>query len=421
MTAHTGWRLVCEDGINPYRIAEFGLCTILGGSSAAVGAGGTAFASTTQFGDVAANAFDGSVSTAWSANGGTGEYVGYIFSTPQSIVEIFVQAYNNTNIAATQSPLSAKIQVSDNSTNGTNGTWTDLLSITFSHYWSAGEIKRVGTSTTSPSASIAAEQSRTLVGVTQNDQIDVEQARMYVGGRIPAQDISAEQARMSVGVRQNDSINTQQARMFVAAKGRIDNRRLRAWTFSLDGHDFYVLRLGQDSTLVYDKSTDSWSKWNGASLAFLRAHVGTNWLGMGRNSLAANALTNVVAGDDDQPYLWSMNPNVGYDEDVATTAQTSFPRKVLGGLPMKTRKTQPIGAAYLTVDAGDPQMSGAAFTLRTSDDYGKTWINHGSVLVDSDTAQEIVWRSLGLLRQPGKAFEISDDGASVRIDSLEIR
>jgi hypothetical protein len=39
----------------------------------------------------------------------------------------------------------------------------------------------------------------------------------------------------------------------------------------------------------------------------------------------------------------------------------------------------------------------------------------------SDYSQEFAWRSLGLIRAPGRMFELSDNGAAVRIDGLDIR
>ena len=217
------------------------------------------------------------------------------------------------------------------------------------------------------------------------------------------------------------TVSAEQGVTFVAALGATQNCRLRSWTFTLDGHDFYVLRLGEDYTLVYDFTTESWSKWQSSDVPYLHQHVGLNWYSMNKPSLATNAVTNVVCGDDSSSYLYTLNPYVGYDEDTSLN-QLNFTREVLGGVPMRTRRTQPVGGLYVVVDSGNPQVPGATISLATSDDYGKTWQDHGSITPTvGDFTQEFSWRSLGLIRAPGKAFKITDNGAAVRIESMEIR
>ena len=65
----------------------------------------------------------------------------------------------------------------------------------------------------------------------------------------------------------------------VVTSGRIANPKLRVWTFSLDGHDFYVLRLGDDGTLVYDTYSEQWMDWDTLDLGFWRLNTGMNWIG----------------------------------------------------------------------------------------------------------------------------------------------
>lgn len=197
---------------------------------------------------------------------------------------------------------------------------------------------------------------------------------------------------------------------------------LNAWGFSLDGHDFYVVRLGQDSTVVYDLTTGQWADWASPDSANWRASVGINWLGMSADSLTTDAETSIVAGDDTLGVLWTLDPSIGYDEDPTTTDPVDFERKVIGGIVMRLRESQKVGAAYLSMDLGDPQMADATIKLETSDDFGHTWTDHGSITVTPDDFnQEIVWRALGLIKAPGRIFRITDNGASVRIDSLDIR
>lgn len=214
-----------------------------------------------------------------------------------------------------------------------------------------------------------------------------------------------------------------QSFVVVVYRGRVENHMVRVWAFSLDGHDFYVITLGENTTFVYDLTTGQWSEWATTGYDVWRAHKGINWLGMGADTYGDSAAqSNVVAGDNNYGLLWTLNPEVGYDENPETGVAESFNRKVIGGVQQKMRETSPIGAAYLLCSAGSPQLTGSSFTLRSSDDGGKSWANHGTIDVTvGDYRQEYVWRSLGLIKQPGKLFEITDSGASVRIDSLDIR
>jgi len=203
----------------------------------------------------------------------------------------------------------------------------------------------------------------------------------------------------------------------------VGNPFLRVWGFSLDGHDFYVISLGETSTLVYDLTTGQWSEWFSPEETVWKAHTGTNWVSLGLDTYTTwDATSNVIAGDNNYGVLWMVDPDVGTDEDPVTAVATPFSRQITGGIQQKLRETQAVGAAYLLASAGSPQVTGSSFTLRTSDDAGKTWTNHGTVTAElANYSQEFVWRSLGLIKQPGKLFEITDSGASIRIDSLDIR
>lgn len=223
---------------------------------------------------------------------------------------------------------------------------------------------------------------------------------------------------------ETDSQVTQLA-VLAAVRGRVENHKIRAWTFSLDGHDFYVLRLDDTESLVMDMSTGQWAKWSSPEEDFWRAWNGMNWLGMSRDTFLSGAQSQIVAGDDTYGLLWTIDPDLGYDHNPRYGEDGdphAFDRTVIGGVAVRLRETQKVGAAYLVASVGSPQITGAGITLRTSDDYGKTWTSHGTVTITpSDYSQELVWRSIGLMKAPGRIFELSDSGATVRIDSLDIR
>jgi len=200
-----------------------------------------------------------------------------------------------------------------------------------------------------------------------------------------------------------------------------DSLRLRVWTYSLDGHDFYVLRVGATETLVYDLTTGQWSSWFSPERTNWRAHVGCNWVGMGAITFVNNFGTDVVAGDDVTGVLWILDPTTGRD-DRTTTGADPFNRVVTGGVNISGRETVPCGAVTLDLAVGNPTQTGAVITLEISDDLANSWVGCGSVTVPTGTYNTVVeWRGLGLIKAPGRLFRFTDDGASVRIGGANLR
>lgn len=204
------------------------------------------------------------------------------------------------------------------------------------------------------------------------------------------------------------------------------NPKVRAWAYSQDGHDFYVLHLGAQGTIIYDTTTGSWSTWdslnNGSSLTW-RAGYGLDWIGMSAANYFNGAATQIVAGDEQKGVLWTLDPTKGVDDDpVEEGVISAFIRTVRGGYPITERNNLRVGGLWLRISTGAP-IDGVdtQITLRSSDDQGATWTDHGSVTVDTGAyGQTIFWRSLGLIRPPIRIFEFTDFGAAVRIDGADI-
>jgi len=205
-------------------------------------------------------------------------------------------------------------------------------------------------------------------------------------------------------------------------RGRIANPAIRAWTYTLDGHDYYVLRLGDDLTLVYDVYSEQWMDWADFESNVWSLSCGINWLG--GNALAQNYGSNVVAGDDNFGIIWFLDPEQPYDQHPYSDnpVQTVyFDRIVMGQVVMTGREVMPCYALWLTTDMGDPAYSGAEVSLSISDDAGQTFDDMGSIEITSgDYRPELIWYSLGQIEAPGRLIKIQDDGAITRIDSLEM-
>lgn len=205
-------------------------------------------------------------------------------------------------------------------------------------------------------------------------------------------------------------------------RGRIANPRIRAWTYTLDGHDFYVLRLGDTSTLVYDVYSEQWMDWADLGQTVWRPNIGVNWTGGDR--LAPTYGSNVAVGDDTFGLLWFLDAEQPYDEHPDPTnpvQERYFDRITMGQVALQGRQVVPCYAVWLTGDMGDPAYMGAGVRLEISDDGGNSFIDCGMINITSGEYQpELTWYSLGQITAPGRLFKITDDGAVARIDGMEM-
>lgn len=227
---------------------------------------------------------------------------------------------------------------------------------------------------------------------------------------------------VSVTLR-NTVIDISQLMVQVVTGGRIANPRVRAWTFTLDGHDFYVLRLGDSATWIYDNSTQQWMKWDGLGLSVWPLDIGMTWIG-GQN-LGNQFGSNIIVGDDTLGILWILDPETPYDENFDIDgAEQSFTRMVTGQVLANGRQYIPCYAIFLSGDnygltAGD---FAPTVVLETSDDQGRNYVAHDVLMVNPDLTvnNPYGWYSLGQINSPGRMFRITDNGVFSRIDSLEM-
>lgn len=269
---------------------------------------------------------------------------------------------------------------------------------------------------------IRASQGATQI-IAEGTEMRVSQLLAMTIANFPTPQLYASQGYVtSVTDRVAPQLYASQAMVMGVGRGRIANPKLRAWTFSLDGHDFYVLRLGDTLTLVYDLYSEQWVDWQSGDLGFWRPNCGLNWLGA--QALATNFGSNVIVGDDLYGLIWFLDPDQPYDEHpdyLAPQQEIYFERITMGQVPIRGREVVPCFAAWITTDMGDPAYLGAGVTLYTSDDGGETFDDHGLVTVTpGEFAPELSWYSLGQIGAPGRLFKIVDDGAIARIDGMEM-
>lgn len=222
-----------------------------------------------------------------------------------------------------------------------------------------------------------------------------------------------------------NTITASQAFVLAACTGRVTDPSVRAWTYTLDGHDFYVLRLGNDETLVYDLSTGQWSTFSSGTGALWRAYNGTNWLGS--DPISAGYGSNVIVGDDGNGSLYFLDPDGDTDDDALLGAEAprSFERVAIGQVVTHGYNAQRCFGITLLGSIGEQGEDDAdlrTVNLAISDDSGHSYQDCGDLTVDAENyATRLNWRSLGSIRYPGRLFKVTDQGALKRLDALDVQ
>lgn len=248
------------------------------------------------------------------------------------------------------------------------------------------------------------------------------QSRVYALANFPTEYVRLSQANVTYLANPSTPVQVSQGIVLALCRGYVGDPRIRAWGYSQDGHDFYVLHLGTQGTVVYDATTDQWSLWNTEGREGWRAGLGLDWIGMAKDNYDGGAATQIVAGDDNWGVLWTLDPTAGIDDDPSSDETHIFQRAVRGGVPITERNNMRCNGVWLRISTGLP-IDGVSsdILLRSSDDQGASWTDHGTVTVEPGAfTQTIFWRSLGLIRPPIRIFEFVDTGAMVRIDGADI-
>lgn len=275
------------------------------------------------------------------------------------------------------------------------------------------------------------------MALTPNIRVSQGTTRATVDGVSPAVTVSQAVARTVFGypsdgvvvsqtiTRATAQANDQNIRvsMVVArsvVRGRIDDPKVRAWTFTLDGHDYYVLRLGQEETLVFDTLSKEWYVWGSGDSDLWRAYYGVNWIG-GRG-ITAQYGSDVVVGDDGNGSLYVLDHETDVDDDFAFgsevprpfTRQITAQHVLIGGYDY-------IPCFGVQVWGSTGQTVQDAVQLEFSDDRGVSYQDAGSLTTPVDDYHfRLQWSSLGSMQTPGRLFRITDDGALKRIDGVQM-
>lgn len=184
-----------------------------------------------------------------------------------------------------------------------------------------------------------------------------------------------------------------------------------AWQFTMDGHTFYVLDLGEQGTFLYDLISQNWCKYQTNGLPIWNMRNGTVW-----NTGAER----VVGGDWQGPYLWELDPTKILDDDFRDIAHAASAAVMLRSRVYRSMAELRIAASAGLLDETD----GSAFIQLTySDDDGQTYsapvIVQLSTGTTSDGQQDIRFSSLGSFMAPGRILQLADVGGTIRLDGID--
>lgn len=268
--------------------------------------------------------------------------------------------------------------------------------------------------------SVRSSQAGAIVTTVNTTNIRVSLGAALVVANFPTPELYASQAGVVVtGHHVSTDMRVSQAGVMVVARGRIGNPRVRAYTFSLDDHDFYDIRLGEGETLRYDMRTDQWAVVGMGDDENWWFSPAGNWLGAG--NFAANYGSNIVCGDDTYGLLWFLDPRQPYDDHPLIDEPVRFTRRAVGQIVARGSLATPCYEVFLTGSLGEPAQPGLGVTLSTSDDAGHTYFDHGEITInEGEYTQRVSWIGLGQITAPGRLFKVEDDGAITRLDALDM-
>jgi hypothetical protein len=361
------------------------------------------------------NAYDGSAATFWTTDAVAppvgGHWLGCDLGVAYDIVEIEWQVRSD-GVAAFPNEISVE---ACNDWNGVAGTWVTQWTAK-NLVWSVGQNQVLTNDPTKVFSRVTTADALVALNYPSPEE-RISGAYVLVAPTAYAIGTRVSSADGLVAATSSMPMRITEAAVLVAILFGAETHRLRAWTFTQDDHDFYVLGLGSAGTLVLDLLTNQWSMWSTEGRDNWRTSTGIDWDNYN------------IAGDLDEGIIWNIAAqgvditDPGRTDDFSSDPSERRPiiSVIRGLLPIRLRNSLGCYRAVLSVSEGAPVAAGVGITLRTSDDFARSWHNHGTLLLDDPNANyDIQWSSLGQIVAPGRIFEIEDTGYAVRIDALDV-
>ncbi len=233
--------------------------------------------------------------------------------------------------------------------------------------------------------------------------------------------VNSETLGVSVAVHRAATVQVTEYGITAVVRGRIQSPYALSWTFTLEGHDYYVINL-YDETLVYDLSQQRWYVWGSLGTSNWNLRYGLNWVQT--SALSFDYGSNIVCGDDTTGAMFFLDPTKADDDSSLGVDGVSraFERVVYGQYPIRGNTAVPCFGVQVSGSLGEVQDSSlTAINLYISDDQGESFVDCGTIdMTAGNYNQRLHWRSLGHMLQPGRLFKIVDWGGLHRIDGIDI-
>lgn len=186
---------------------------------------------------------------------------------------------------------------------------------------------------------------------------------------------------------------------------------IKAWSYKQDGHEFFVLHLGDYGTWVVDARSKRWHTRKSLGYAYWRATIGIDtpegpW---------------IADSELETENLFALDPTVRSDNG------TEVERIFCAYIEHKGKAPIPCPAVWVYCSGGDAPATGQGsepvMVLDTSDDQGQTWSYEETapmgILGEYDA--EVEFRGLDRIKRPGRLFRFKvTDPALVRVNSVEM-
>lgn len=184
--------------------------------------------------------------------------------------------------------------------------------------------------------------------------------------------------------------------------------KLRAWSFGTDQHRFYVLRLGDRATWVFDLTTRKWFNWSSYGKAYFQPHLGAQ---IGGTALAAS---------DEGGTIWKVAADALSDDSATIERRFTGLAVLKGGRAFLDSLSLhcATGVGLATGQGSDPTIG-----MRYSTDDGHTWSDWEweSLGLIGDYEYRPIWRRLGQIDAPNVLFEwLVTDPVTVRASDARL-
>lgn len=175
-----------------------------------------------------------------------------------------------------------------------------------------------------------------------------------------------------------------------------------AWSFRTNRHDFYVLTTDNE-TVVYDITTESWSRWS--------SYQSSKWKAV--SGVQVNATTYAV--DNTGSYLYTLSNSVNDSDTDYIICEVS------GFIPNGTNNSVVCNTVtlFLNYGASNTYLDGPIAEMTMSDNSGNSWTPYYQGQLGKKGAYDATmrFRSLGSFGRPGRYFEFRFSNlASIRFD-----